>query len=157
MLSSLSLTLMVGFSTALFPLSPPLSRGILILIVALIVSFLVSSRFSSWFGILIFLIYVGGLLVMFAYFSSIGPNQQLEFSKVFAFIVIGRLYFSLFSPSLLPLSCPPLLSSPIILFLISWPNVIVFLGLASVLFLALVIVAKITSSAEGPLRPFQYV
>lgn len=154
MFSLFSLIAVVGLSTSLFFPSPPLRRGISILLIALSVSFLVASYLSSWFGLLIFLIYVGGLLVIFAYFSSINPNQQLEFLKILSFILLGLLYcratFSFFLPTSISISP----TSPFILFLISWPNTFILLGLGGVLFLALIIVVKITSLSDGPLRPF---
>jgi len=34
---------------------------------------------ASWIGILVFLVYLGGLMVVFAYFLAICPNQKIEF------------------------------------------------------------------------------
>jgi hypothetical protein len=50
------------------------SLGIIVWAVALVSSLIIRLMVYSWFGYVIFLVYVGGLIVMFGYFAAIGPN-----------------------------------------------------------------------------------
>ena len=137
----------------------PLSLGIWILLFSLTIALLVRSFISSWWGIVLFLIYVGGLLVIFAYFRAVTPNQQWELLPlvIFSFLLVIILWLNndlFFSPD------------PVLSFNYSYSssytptkitesaNIILYLTLASILFLALIIVVKISRLTSGPLRPF---
>ena len=48
------------------------------LVITVLMSFLLGVVFSYWVGIVVFLIYVGGLIVLFCYFIIITPNQRFR-------------------------------------------------------------------------------
>nr|QXF29935.1 NADH dehydrogenase subunit 6 [Chloeia pocicola] len=137
----------------------PLSLGIWILLFSLVIALMISSFVSSWWGMVLFLIYIGGLLVMFAYFSAVTPNQQWELFPLFLFSFLLMLVLWLNNDLFF---CPdPVLSfnnfysssfSPTKILELS--NAILYLTLAVILFLALIMVVKISSLTSGPLRPF---
>lgn len=142
---SLGLSIVLAFT--------PLALGLWVLILSISISFLTSLMYSSWFGFILFLIYIGGILVIFAYFVRIQPNQQfrLKNSFFFSFLVFVNLIIN---------------SYPITIDLfsnINWwinslfdlRNVRVVILLGFVLFLALVIVVKITTFMMAPLRPYR--
>lgn len=56
----------------------PILINIILILTALIVSLLFLQTFFSWFAIIIFLVYVSGIIVVFIYFSSLAPNQELN-------------------------------------------------------------------------------
>lgn len=112
----------------------------------------------SWFGILLFLIYVGGLLVIFAYFAALLPNQLLEIGKIAAATrgAFATLFIPMSKGSIF-ISRPNQITytSAYQLF---FPENLSFLFLVGlVLLLALVAVVKVRQRPKGPLRPFQYV
>ena len=137
----------------------PLSLGIWILLFALLIALVVRAFISSWWGIVIFLIYIGGLLVIFAYFRAVTPNQQLELLPLFIFSLSLTILFwfnhdLFFSPDPFLSFRPNLILPETPIKILELPNLTLYLGLASILFLALVIVVKISSLTSGPLRPF---
>lgn len=105
-------------------------------------------------GIIIFLVYVGGLIVIFAYFLAICPNQLIEFSGfrglwlLMAFFM--RIYYLkdcvvMFNPAHRAVSLGGLFAATGVPFLVL---------VAAVLFLTLVAVVKVVELRQGPLRPF---
>nr|ALS46247.1 NADH dehydrogenase subunit 6 [Glycera unicornis] len=149
----MTLTLSMGLSTILS--SSPLTLGLWILMLALLTAAAAALSMASWFGFIIFLIYVGGMLVMFAYFSAIQPNQQFKMTTPLTATTITCLALPLYhndattntltntnwwvSAMYDPVNTPSL----------------IFLAL--VLFLALVSIVKISFLNRAPLRPFTYV
>lgn len=146
--ASISLTLPLA--------STPLTLGLWVLILAFIVATSISLPLSSWFRFILFIIYIGGLLVIFAYFTAIDPNSKLDLSNLIGItlgtMLVLTLIFSSTSLSALSTLHAPYLISFSILF--SSKNIPTLLIAAIVLFLALIRVVKITQRKEGPLRPF---
>merc|ERR1712150_470532 len=102
-----------------------------------------------WYGFSLFLIYVGGLLVMFGYVISIIPNFYLykfKFLGVFLFRICLSFFFSFkfFLVDFVKETGN---------FLYSSQGFCVLIGLGFVLFLRLVCVVKICYFRKGSLRP----
>nr|YP_010838235.1 NADH dehydrogenase subunit 6 [Clavisyllis tenjini]WGF21044.1 NADH dehydrogenase subunit 6 [Clavisyllis tenjini] len=143
----------ISMSLSLIFVISPLTLGVWIIILTLFLSMSASLFLSSWYPLLIFLIYVGGLLVMFAYFVAIQPNQKLGLFKMifttsFAFYYSNTSISSLLSPSIINtdfFSSVPLLLSH---------NLFISSFMATILFVTLILVTKLTSLNKGPLRPF---
>nr|YP_010502215.1 NADH dehydrogenase subunit 6 [Leocrates chinensis]UXC96460.1 NADH dehydrogenase subunit 6 [Leocrates chinensis] len=153
MIYSLTL-LMVSFGLSIILATTPVSLGAWILILALLTSSTLGSATYSWFGFIIFLIYIGGMLVMFAYFAAIQPNQEMKMKPSLTLLLLTLLALPL------PLKTPIINSitsnSPSIWVLFSQQNIPILLILGLILFLALVAVVKISQSSAGPLRPFNF-
>nr|QKJ80228.1 NADH dehydrogenase subunit 6 [Cephalothrix sp. BMK-2020] len=137
----------------------PLSLGLLVMMVSFLLSLMVGYMFISWFGFLLFLIYIGGLLVMFSYVIVLMPNNYF-FSKniiiyfffsffMFFFIVFMTYYYSVFIMDFFNMQDSAFL-------LVSDYFCVMFLFLSLVLFYALLIVVKICYFHGGPLRPFSF-
>lgn len=130
-----------------------------------------SKRF--WFSYILFLIFVGGILVLFIYISSIASNEKINFS-------IAPLIYCL-------ITLRTCIISAIILdkfFITNWvtneetqqsylniiaqenyfslskiynqPNNLIIILLICYLLLTLIIVVKITNLFSGPFRPMTY-
>ena len=142
---SLGLSIVLAFT--------PLALGLWVLILSMSISFLTSLIYSSWFGFILFLIYIGGILVMFAYFVSIQPNQQfrLKNSFLFSFIVFINLVIRDYPVTINLVSRINWWINS--LFDLSNVRIVILLGF--VLFLALVMVVKITTFIMAPLRPYR--
>ena len=143
-------------SCIIFSISP-LTLGLWIIIITLSISIFFSYFILSWFALILFLIYVGGLLVIFSYFVAIQPNQQLGFIKIITISITSLIYFSMLRKKffIIDYKINNLFLDPSIIITNHYYIIILFLVI--VLFLALIAVVKITFSSKSPLRPFLYV
>lgn len=142
-LFSIALTTIITFS--------PVSLGATVLAIALTVALIMGMISSGWFGLITFIIYIGGILVIFAYFAALQPNQHITSWASVTFPLVVTIRF------LRLVSHAPLLNSstrPAIYIMLTAPHSLIFVCLALLLFLALVAVVKISRANEGPLRPF---
>lgn len=152
---TLIITLIIlSLSINIFLILSPLSIGITILFIALIVATLFSHAISSWIAFLIFLIYIGGILVIFSYFVSLTPNQTINIIYILVIITITLITLGILS-SLLSLKATPITTYVIqsnIFYL--KPNSTLLILLATILLITIIIVVKLTITNKGPLRPF---
>lgn len=131
--------------------SPMLTRLIVILL-SLIVGFNIQINLFSWFGFIIFLLYVGGILVVFLYFSSLLPNQKpLSILRPLVF-TISLLLFS-FLPSLKAKAITIPSSGVENIILYSNNSYPLRLFIIVFLLILLIIVVKLTHNSKIPLRP----
>ncbi|CAJ1129313.1 Hypothetical predicted protein (mitochondrion) [Octopus vulgaris] len=86
----------LGFSVVslLIILIQPLSLGFMIMLVSIFMSILISFFIYSWYGYMLFLVYVGGLLVMFMYIISLIPNLIFFSKGLIMYVLVG--FFSFF-------------------------------------------------------------
>lgn len=150
----------------LIPLiAQPLSLGLCIILITTTFSILLALIYSSWFSYILFLVFIGGLLVIFAYVSILVPNTI--FSRLIPIIWIRitftiRFYlFIIFSipqsHKLSPLNVPSnsfklITASGHELASVRSSSIIIILGL--MLLFALLAVVKICYYQQRPLRPY---
>nr|YP_010429032.1 NADH dehydrogenase subunit 6 [Mimathyma nycteis]USO21454.1 NADH dehydrogenase subunit 6 [Mimathyma nycteis] len=83
--------LLIFISFFMFFLNHPFSMGLMILMQTLILCLLSSMLINTyWFSYILFLIFLGGLLVLFIYVSSIASNELFKisiFNKSFFFMI----------------------------------------------------------------------
>nr|YP_009707852.1 NADH dehydrogenase subunit 6 [Harpalus sinicus]QEU52720.1 NADH dehydrogenase subunit 6 [Harpalus sinicus] len=168
LLMMLSFTMTITFMF----LNHPLSMGLILLIQTLLIT-LMSGLFSYsyWFSYILFMVMIGGMLVLFIYMTSLASNEMFNFSiKMSMFIMFSisltmLMYFfmdymmltSLFKNSnmmefmnnMLMIKNENLLSLNMIY---NEPNNMITLMLVNYLFLTLIAVVKITDINYGPLR-----
>ena len=141
--------------------SSPLVLGFLILVLSLLVGYFCCLTYLGWFRFTLFLIYVGGILVIFSYFLAIQPNQKFSITEYgILFFILGNLIWHLSSLTEQDYYNDFIVESFysgvwFVSLLFSRYNLIVFILLGFVLFLALVSVVKVTNSENSPLRPFK--
>nr|YP_010708878.1 NADH dehydrogenase subunit 6 [Matsumuraeses phaseoli]WCR51110.1 NADH dehydrogenase subunit 6 [Matsumuraeses phaseoli] len=99
----LSLSMMT-LSLFMFFLNHPLSMGLMILIQTVLICLLTGMLINTyWFSYILFLTFLGGLLVLFIYVSSIASNELFKnnffFSKMiifsFSLIMVINIFFIL--------------------------------------------------------------
>nr|WRW55920.1 NADH dehydrogenase subunit 6 [Thylacodes adamsii] len=142
----------------LFPvMAQPLSLGCLLLLLTLVACLLSGLILSSWYGYILFLVYVGGLLVMFAYSASLIPNIKFGSLNLIYLVVyplvFSCLYFYFFVDSTQIISQH--FTSQFKFFgmeLASSVGISMLVGLAVILFLNLVAVVKICYFRGSALR-----
>lgn len=135
----------------------PITLGVIILTIALFRSLITAIRISSWFAFALFIIYIGGLIVIFSYFIALTPNQRLSITLPIITALTLCFLSSAFeiraSTNLNRLQKLSTWINPPT-FLIQGPSSITLFFLVTILFIALIVVVKITKTSSGPLRPF---
>nr|YP_010697707.1 NADH dehydrogenase subunit 6 [Neptis namba]WCF76505.1 NADH dehydrogenase subunit 6 [Neptis namba] len=97
--------LLIFFSIFLFFINHPLAMGLLILIQTLLTCLLSGMLISTyWFSYILFLIFLGGLLVLFIYVSSVASNELFKISLMnkfsFCYILLIFLMSMIFKDNL---------------------------------------------------------
>nr|ASY98272.1 NADH dehydrogenase subunit 6 [Orthodera ministralis] len=161
LLLSMSMTLSIIF---LF-LNHPLSMG-LILFLQAITMCLISGfmSLSFWFSYVLLLIYLGGMLVLFMYVTSLASNEMFFYSNKILLTMISYpiifivIYYLDFNPSMnlyenmennLTLN---MTFNTFLLKMYNQPINIMTILIASYLFLTLIAVVKMINIYKGPLR-----
>nr|YP_009239918.1 NADH dehydrogenase subunit 6 [Ocypode cordimanus]AMN14552.1 NADH dehydrogenase subunit 6 [Ocypode cordimanus] len=160
----LTFPLLLSLSILFTQLSHPLALGLTLLIQTTLISITVGiSTYSFWFSYILFLVFLGGMLVLFIYVASIASNEAFVFSSSYllfiTFIILLSL-FVLFLDPLMMLSNSSLPDSSLSFYFtphfISWiyntPSMSFTIFIISYLLLMLVIVVKIVNLFKGPLR-----
>nr|YP_010411453.1 NADH dehydrogenase subunit 6 [Meliboeus sinae]URN73099.1 NADH dehydrogenase subunit 6 [Meliboeus sinae] len=157
-------TLLASFTITmlLFMLTKhPISMGATVLIKSLLISMITGTlNHNFWFSYIIFIVMVGGLLVLFIYMTSVASNEKFNISSKTTTLTIMSLFlFMILKPkiNLLNNSCNTMMN-----FNISWMNSLVkfftapqssiLLLMMIYLLIALVAITKISKSDNGPLR-----
>nr|ASY98038.1 NADH dehydrogenase subunit 6 [Heterochaeta sp. JZ-2017] len=160
-LLSLSLTLSITF---LF-LNHPLSMGFILFLQAIIMC-LISGlmSLSFWFSYILLLIYLGGMLILFMYVTSLASNEMFLYSnKTFLstlwfpsiYIIIN--YFNIYNPTNFYENMNNSLSlifipNNFLLKMYNQPINLITILIVCYLFLTLIAVVKIIHIHKGPLR-----
>nr|BDQ43776.1 NADH dehydrogenase subunit 6 [Duplodicodrilus acinctus] len=154
MILMMYLILMTTSTMMLYLSTTPIMLGINILTMALLLSATLATSMSSWYAFLVFLIYVGGMLVMFAYFLALTPNQQMP---VTSNIVYTLMTFTTLTAVVMITQTKifiPQVTYQDSTYLYSMNAAPILILLALILLLTMVIVVKLTGRSKGPLRPF---
>ena len=147
-------------------LTHPLSLGITLLLQTVFISLTVGiSTYSFWFSYILFIIFLGGILVLFIYVASLASNEIFSFSLFTFFsyrrvILFSSILLSFLDPLISPgLSSLPtssvstLLSTPsVVRWIYNSPSISFTLFIISYLLLTLLVVVKIVNLFKGPLR-----
>nr|ANJ70607.1 NADH dehydrogenase subunit 6 [Ocypus olens] len=145
-------------------LNHPLSMGITLLIQTILVS-LVSGllNINFWFSYILFLIMIGGMLVLFIYMTSIASNEKFKFSMwLFLFVIfmmmmsiISFLFIDSMFLNMINYSEKFDLDNNYNMNLnkfLNYPSHIILFMMIIYLFITLIAVVKITDIKFGPLR-----
>nr|SSD62297.1 NADH dehydrogenase subunit 6 [Allancastria cerisyi ferdinandi] len=85
--------MIIMLSIFMFFLKHPLSMGLMILLQTFLICLLSGMlMYSYWFSYILFLVFLGGLLVLFIYVSSIAANELFSFNlfnKLFIFFLMN--------------------------------------------------------------------
>nr|YP_010384999.1 NADH dehydrogenase subunit 6 [Plagusia squamosa]UPL65009.1 NADH dehydrogenase subunit 6 [Plagusia squamosa] len=161
----LTIPLLLTSSILFTQLSHPLAMGLVLLIQTILISITVGlSTYSFWFSYILFLVFLGGMLILFIYVASLASNESFNFSMtslmISGFMMLITLLFLftdpllILNPTLLPnLSLETMNSTQ---FITSWiynsPSMVFTIFIISYLLLMLIVVVKIVNLFKGPLR-----
>nr|YP_009254370.1 NADH dehydrogenase subunit 6 [Caridina cf. nilotica HMG-2016]ANC75343.1 NADH dehydrogenase subunit 6 [Caridina cf. nilotica HMG-2016] len=104
----LSSTIIISLSILFTQTTHPLALGMTLLIQTVIICGTTSMLAkTTWFSYILFLIFLGAMLVLFIYVASLAPNEAFSFSSKLAILImvfpsIGVIFF-LTDPMLTPL------------------------------------------------------
>nr|ARH54439.1 NADH dehydrogenase subunit 6 [Lebia chlorocephala] len=165
------LSIMSMMMTTMFLfLNHPMSMGLILLIQTTLISLMTGMfSFSYWFSYILFLIMIGGMLVLFIYMTSLASNEMMKFSMKMMFYMIFIMSLTLLSYMLIDyMFMNPLFKNSNMIMMLNnmlkndnmislnsiynKPNNMITLMLVNYLFLTLIAVVKITNINYGPLR-----
>nr|ADW83158.1 NADH dehydrogenase subunit 6 [Boreus elegans] len=148
----------------------PLSMGLILLIQTLLIC-LISGILTKtfWFSYILFLIFLGGMLVLFIYMTSLASNEIFSFSMnnmttsimiiyitLMFLMLLDPFYWNTYFNNLDKLNMLNnfIMNNNMIMLtkIYNPPTSFITLLLANYLFLTLIIVVKITNIFYGPLR-----
>nr|UPX88574.1 NADH dehydrogenase subunit 6 [Panorpa communis] len=172
MFQFLFLSLNMIFSLIFTQMSHPLAMGLILLIQTLLIcmiSGLITKTF--WFSYILFLVFLGGMLILFIYMTSLASNEMFSFSSNLLFLMIMTIMFSImfflfldqnmwiFNFINFDMENMNLISfmtinenSLNLTKLYNMPTSLITIMLINYLFLTLIVVVKITNIFYGPLR-----
>nr|WGO58000.1 NADH dehydrogenase subunit 6 [Pseudoglomeris magnifica] len=140
----------------------PLALGFMLLFQTMLISTITGMLSKSfWFSYTLFLIFLGGMLILFIYVTSLVSNEIIMMST--KMIIINLMIFIIiYSKNLLIININnyesmnfmnPNNELPMLLIKIyNQPSGMITIMLAIYLFITLIAVVKITSISKGPLR-----
>nr|AML26008.1 NADH dehydrogenase subunit 6 [Staphylinidae sp. BMNH 1274241] len=158
MMISLNLTISVLFMF----LNHPMTMGITLLIQTITIT-LISGNLTMnfWFSYMLFLIMIGGMLVLFIYMTSIASNEIFSFNKFWLILIflitfiwlmnIDPYYWinnSLFYESSQSMNLNNFSMNKFF----NYPSIMLICMMIIYLFITLIAIVKITNIKYGPLR-----
>nr|YP_009918129.1 NADH dehydrogenase subunit 6 [Torleya nepalica]QLP89031.1 NADH dehydrogenase subunit 6 [Torleya nepalica] len=171
MLKPMLLSMIMLMGPLLISMKHPLAMGLVLLMQTILISLLTGFLNSSfWMSYILFLVFLGGMLVLFIYMTSLASNEMFSISSPIitflpaTFLGVGLMswgisLFDCLNPtytsfkSLNQLQDNYLLPNLTLKLYNTFSSHLTFL-LVIYLFLTLIVVVKLTSINQGPLRPY---
>nr|YP_010158040.1 NADH dehydrogenase subunit 6 [Physosmaragdina nigrifrons]QRG29987.1 NADH dehydrogenase subunit 6 [Physosmaragdina nigrifrons] len=157
--------MLIMFSIMFCLMKHPLTLGFTLLIQTILIA-LISGimNMNFWFSYIVFLIMIGGMLVLFIYMTSIASNEKFKFSYKIAFILSGFLLAAmlLITDPLIPYSLMEIMelkpfnyNKNLDFFMnkyINFPHSMIYLLMVIYLLITLIAIVKITETMKSALR-----
>nr|ALO76197.1 NADH deshydrogenase subunit 6 [Dictyoptera aurora] len=148
---------MMSMSIMLLFMNHPLTVGLMLMIQTIMTSLITGMLSKFWFSYILFMIMVGGLMVMFIYMTSISSNKKFKFSwklsifmaPVMMIILVVMIIMDYMET--LMMSQKSELETNILKY-IEYPMNSIMIMMMIYMLLALIAIVKITQTNWGPLR-----
>nr|YP_003331351.1 NADH dehydrogenase subunit 6 [Acmaeodera sp. NCS-2009]ACM45047.1 NADH dehydrogenase subunit 6 [Acmaeodera sp. NCS-2009] len=163
----LFLKLMTMTTSAIFlTLSHPLTLGLALLIQSVMIAMITSyNHYNSWYSYILFLIMVGGMLILFMYMTSVASNEKFQYSNKITGLLITLLILFIVTAMIMDqfintmeykqdtqeLDSIPMWKMSFSKFFF-FPANMILITLIIYLFVTLIVIVKITDITHGPLR-----
>nr|ANJ70659.1 NADH dehydrogenase subunit 6 [Stenus clavicornis] len=136
----------------LFMFHPLIMSMILLMMIILIVLSNIFLIKFCWFSYIIFIIMIGGVLIIFTYMTSIASNESFKFNKniIFFTVLIFLLMLIFFNFNFIEFQDN--INSSFFLKYFNFPINMMMIFLFIYLYLTLIACVKITNFNQGPLR-----
>nr|YP_007517106.1 NADH dehydrogenase subunit 6 [Procecidochares utilis]AGG10669.1 NADH dehydrogenase subunit 6 [Procecidochares utilis]UXG57165.1 NADH dehydrogenase subunit 6 [Procecidochares utilis] len=167
---TLSSTMLIT-SLIFIQMNHPLAMGLMLLIQTLQISMLTGMIYKTfWFSYILFLIFMGGILVLFIYVTSLASNEMFSMSMKLMFICLFMLFIMIIMSlmmdkimtsffiqnnemkSIYNLNSFIMENSTTLNKLYNYPTNLLTIMLMNYLLITLIVVVKITNLFYGPLR-----
>nr|QFI35700.1 NADH dehydrogenase subunit 6 [Hydrotaea spinigera] len=170
MMQLMLLSLLFIFNYIFMNMKHPLAMGLTLLIQTTLISMITGLMTKSfWFSYILFLVFIGGMLVLFIYVTSLASNEMFSFSmkisviSIIMFIMMMFMmyfidknllmqYSNLEMSSLNQLNSYLMENSLSLNKLYNYPMNLLTILLMNYLLITLIAVVKITKLHKGPLR-----
>nr|AML25650.1 NADH dehydrogenase subunit 6 [Staphylinidae sp. BMNH 1274706] len=151
------------FSTMIILSKHPLSMGLILLIQTILIALLTGNLYLNfWFSYILFLIMIGGMMILFIYMTNIASNEKFQFSHkmfsytlimTFLFLILIYFYYELINQYLFTKNFTSNMNFYLNLNkFINFPLNFILIMMISYLLITLIAVVKITDINLGPLR-----
>nr|QLY90068.1 NADH dehydrogenase subunit 6 [Calliphora vomitoria] len=165
------LALLIIFNFIFMNMKHPLAMGLILLIQTTLVTLTSGLMTKSfWFSYILFLVFLGGMLVLFIYVTSLASNEMFTFSikllfislSIFTLMIIALFfmdknnllqYQNLEIKSIYDMNSYLMENSLSLNKLYNYPTNLLTILLMNYLLITLIAVVKITNLFKGPLRP----
>nr|APX40340.1 NADH dehydrogenase subunit 6 [Clytra quadripunctata] len=160
----ISLIIVSSFTFCL--MNHPLTSGLILLIQTVLIALISGSmNFNFWFSYIVFLIMIGGMLVLFIYMTSVASNEKFKFSSTMTFIILATIIVSLATLLIDPaINITPLQvmetssmgskknPDQLLSKYLNYPHSMIYTLMVMYLLITLIAIVKITIKAKGTLR-----
>nr|QRW36355.1 NADH dehydrogenase subunit 6 [Hydroporus sp. IBE<ESP> AN585] len=159
------------FSMIFLFMNHPMSMGLILMVQTILIVLITGLySYSFWFSYILFLIMIGGMLILFMYMTSLASNEKFKISKNIIIIMMMMMLIliisynndsllleyinknSNFMESLNNLMMLKNENSLSLYMLYNNPNFLINILMINYLLITLIAVIKITKSNNGPLR-----
>nr|YP_009142426.1 NADH dehydrogenase subunit 6 [Platycnemis foliacea]AKH04368.1 NADH dehydrogenase subunit 6 [Platycnemis foliacea] len=139
----------------------PMSMGITLMTQTIIICLITNNMsYNAWFSYILFLVFLGGMLVLFIYMTSVASNELFEKNNNLLMGMVSTVIIILIfmDPALLSNATDEFLKIEItesknsMMMLFNYPTSILTTMAVMYLFLTLIVVVKMTELYQGPLR-----
>nr|YP_010692545.1 NADH dehydrogenase subunit 6 [Argopistes capensis]WBV77027.1 NADH dehydrogenase subunit 6 [Argopistes capensis] len=143
----------------------PLSCGLILLIQTILTALVTGMmNYNFWYSYILFLVMIGGMLILFIYMTSIASNEKFKFNmnllKIMMFIILlnillifilDNFYFNTMN-QLQEMMINKNSNNLSLMKYFNSPSYFIMIMLISYLFITLIAAVKMTKTSYGPLR-----
>nr|AML26225.1 NADH dehydrogenase subunit 6 [Scirtidae sp. BMNH 1274304] len=149
------MSLMLIMNSMLFMLlKHPMSMGLMLLIQTINISLMIGMMMNNfWFSYILFLIMIGGLMILFMYMTSVAANEKFKFNPMLIMpMVITMIMFMFQVKNFNSLKLNMHKMDLIINKFLNFPMNLLMIMLIIYLLITMIVIVKITFINYGPLR-----
>nr|QWB85919.1 NADH dehydrogenase subunit 6 [Epiglenea comes] len=163
-MSIIFINLMISLSLIFIFLNHPLSFGLILLMQTILTALITGTMsYNFWFSYILFLIMIGGMLILFIYMTSIASNEKFKFSSKLTLMfylslfptmlyMLDLYFFNIMSNFDLNMYINNFSINLTLNKFINWPQNMIFMMMIIYLLITLIMIVKITNINYGPLR-----
>nr|ACY00193.1 NADH dehydrogenase subunit 6 [Bacillus atticus] len=153
----LMLTLNMMMNMMFLMMKHPMSMGMIIILQTTLIAMMTGMMYKSfWFSYILFMMFIGGMMVLFIYMTSLMPNMlfSMSFKSMFTIIIITMIMLITKKKLMINNNDMELMTmnNTMLMKMYNYPVNISLIMMASYLLFTMITVFKITESYKGPLR-----
>lgn len=142
----------IAILISLISINSPIILNVRLIFFAFVIGLFLTKIYFSWFAFITFLLYVGGILVIFIYFSSLIPNNNFSLKTILISLTLSLFAIIVIFPSEKQIiNTSVQINEALLLFRKDFS--LLSLYFITLLFVILIAVVKVTSNKKSPIRP----